>query len=157
MRKRTERIWIRLTQEEKAELDKKVKQSGLSREAFLRRIYRDGYVKEAPPAEYPKLILALSRIGTNINQIAATANSVKYIDAYYLNEVLEEHRRILRELQKSWGIPSKEETIWTTFVGNLKTRIEKRLKAQGNSYAMQDIMDWLSDAIEQKVKSEKKH
>lgn len=157
MRNRNHSFLIRLNDEEYVELQSKVKKSGLSREAFLRRIYRDGYVKEAPPTEYAKLLTALSRIGTNMNQIAAALNSVVYIDASYLNTVLEEHRRTLRELQLSWKVPSKEERAWQTWTEKLKERIVKRLKAQGCACTIQDAAAWLTDAVEQKIKSEKKH
>lgn len=80
MRERNKRIWIRMTEEEYDDLEEKRKRSGYPREVFLRKLIADGTVREAPSVDYPKLLLALSRIGNNLNQITATANTIHYID-----------------------------------------------------------------------------
>lgn len=52
MRKRNNRIWVRLNDEEFSELTQKIKQSGYPREVFIRKVLKEGIVREAPPADY---------------------------------------------------------------------------------------------------------
>ena len=53
MRKRNVSILFRLNKKEAEALDKKVKKSGLSREAYLRQLISGAVPKEAPPLFHP--------------------------------------------------------------------------------------------------------
>ena len=54
MRKRNVEILFRLTRREAQELDKKVKKSGLSREAFLRAMIEGDQLHENPARRFTK-------------------------------------------------------------------------------------------------------
>ena len=63
MRKRNVEIPFRLTRREAQELDKKVKKSGLSREAFLRSMIEGYQLHEKPGPEFYEVLRQLSAIG----------------------------------------------------------------------------------------------
>ena len=75
MRKRNVEILFRLTRREAQELDKKVKKSGLSREAFLRAMIEGYQLHEKPGPVFYETMRQMSAIGNNLNQIAAFFNS----------------------------------------------------------------------------------
>lgn len=78
--KRTNEIKIRLTDDELAVLNSKVKQTSLSRESFCRTLFNNAKIKPAPQADIQKLIFELRKIGTNINSVIARAHTYKYVD-----------------------------------------------------------------------------
>ena len=105
MRKRNVAILFRLNRKEAEILDKKVKKSGLSREAYLRHLIsgvvprdapppdyysmREAYLRhlisgvvprDAPPPDYYSMMRELHRIGNNLNQIAQKAHTLNVID-----------------------------------------------------------------------------
>ena len=86
MRTRNHRVVVCFDDAEFQDVQEKYKRSGYPREVFLRKLIADGTVREAPSVDYPKLLLSLSRIGNNLNQITATANTIHYIDPKALEE-----------------------------------------------------------------------
>jgi len=81
MLKRNIQILFRLTREEADRLRKRVKQSGLSQEAYLRQIISGLVPTDAPPPDYYAMMRELHAIGNNMNQIAQRANALGLIDA----------------------------------------------------------------------------
>jgi len=57
MRKRTNQIIIRLTDDELAALNEQVKRTNLSREQYCRDALKGVSIREKPPVGFPKLIL----------------------------------------------------------------------------------------------------
>ena len=90
MRKRNNRVEVYLTDEEIFSLTKKVEQSGLSRERYIRKLLEESRVYEAPPVDFPKLIKGVNRVGSNIEQILRVANSKHIIDVPRLRNELDE-------------------------------------------------------------------
>ena len=80
MRKRNVAILFRLNRKEAEVLDKKVKKSGLSREAYLRHLISGVVPRDAPPPDYYSMMRELHRIGTNLNQIAQKAHTLNVVD-----------------------------------------------------------------------------
>ena len=81
MQNRTIEIKLRLNRKEADALNRRVKKSGLNREAYLRQII-DGLVPtDAPPPDYYAMMRELHAIGNNMNQIAQKANALGLIDA----------------------------------------------------------------------------
>lgn len=74
MRKRNVAILFRLNKKEAEALDKKVKKSGLNREAYLRQLISGVVPKDAPPPDYYSMMRELHKIGNNLNQIAQKAH-----------------------------------------------------------------------------------
>lgn len=74
MRKRNVAILFRLNKKEAEALDKKVKKSGLNREAYLRQLISGVVPRDAPPPDYYSMMRELHKIGNNLNQIAQKAH-----------------------------------------------------------------------------------
>jgi hypothetical protein len=102
MRKRNRRVEIYFTEDELSSLMQKVRQSGLSREAFCRAALQGVKIKEAPPADYYKLIMEVRRVGTNINQILQKANAIGLLDVPMIRKALEDNY-------------TTEEMLWDAF------------------------------------------
>ena len=80
MRKRNVHIQFWLNRKEVEALDKKVRRSGLSREAYLRHLI-DGVVpRDAPPPDYFSMMRELHGIANNLNQIAQKAHILNVVD-----------------------------------------------------------------------------
>ena len=96
MARREIKIDLRLSESEAALLNRDVKKSGLSREAYLRALIRKMPLKERPAIEFNEVLHSLRKIGGNLNQIAAAANSKGFVDtaSYWEN---------VRWLQESVG------------------------------------------------------
>ena len=80
MRKRNVAILFRLNRKEAEALDKKVKKSGLSREAYLRHLINGVVPRDAPPPDYYSMMRELHRIGNNLNQITQKAHTLNVMD-----------------------------------------------------------------------------
>ena len=93
MKTRTTEMHIRLTPEEKETLTEKAKLARLSREEFCRRILNGATVKEAPSADVRQLLRQMRRIGGNLNQLLARANTVGFIDTVQLKKDLADLRK----------------------------------------------------------------
>lgn len=81
MRYRNHEIRFRLTREEMVILDKNVKSTGMTREAYLRALITGKTPVQIPPLEYHTVIRELRAIGNNLHQIAHKANAAGLIDA----------------------------------------------------------------------------
>ena len=89
MNNRNYEIKVRLTQAEMVHLTRLVSASGLSREAYLRKLISGVVPKEAPPPGFFAVVRELHYIGNNLNQIAMKAHALGVIDAkHYDGSVL---------------------------------------------------------------------
>ncbi len=82
MRTRQHFIGLWLNDEEYAQLTKQCAMSGLSASAILRKAVMGLEIKAKPPETYAALLRELSAIGSNVNQIARWANTLKYISEF---------------------------------------------------------------------------
>ena len=90
MRKRSIGILIRFTEAELDILTKRVKKTGLSREAYARSVLLGIVPKEKPDERFYTIMRELSAIGNNTNQIARKAAALGFIDVpFYKNEAVE--------------------------------------------------------------------
>ena len=93
MRKRNVQILFRLTEEEADYLCSLAERSGHSRQALLQSMVMGYRLCEKPDPEFYKIMRELSAIGNRINQLAAKANALGFIDAPMLKaEALRWHR-----------------------------------------------------------------
>ena len=90
MRKRNNRIVLRLTEEELKSLNQRAKDSKYAREHYIRTILFKLEVPQPRPNEdYYKCLQELLRIGNNINQMAIVAHKNQQIEEFNLlkNEI----------------------------------------------------------------------
>lgn len=81
MNQRNIEIKVRLNKRESEKLNKLVKKSRLSREAYLRHLINGVVPRDAPPPDYYAMMRELYRIGSNMNQIAQKAHILNAVDA----------------------------------------------------------------------------
>ena len=107
MRKRNVQILFRLTFEEPDELNEVVRKSGRSKEAFLRAMVKGYRLCEKPAPEFYQMMRELSAIGNRINQLAAKANALNFVDAPMLKEEARRWHEFQIAVRKKYLLPRK--------------------------------------------------
>ena len=96
--RRTEDIHLRLTPTEKKEIEEKAKLANQSVANYLITLSQNQRIVVAK--KMPKLITEINKIGVNINQITAVANTTKYVSKEMLMKVREELTKVIGLLQQ---------------------------------------------------------
>ena len=126
---RTDRLQLRLSPTEKEEILKKSAESRMSPSDYIVSLSENRRVVDTK--KLPPLILEIRRIGVNINQITAVANSQKYINKELLMKVNEHQKEIIALLQQIL------EEVYNTeehTIQSLERKIDKLIKTvEGNS------------------------
>ena len=112
MRKRNVAILFRLNRKEAEALDKKVKKSGLRREAYLRHLISGVVPRDAPPPDYYSMMRELHRIGNNLNQIAQKAHILNVLDVQRYDRDMRLFENTVKKITEAVILPEpmKEET-----------------------------------------------
>ena len=92
--RKTESYLLHLTPTEKKQLKEKAEQSKLSISKYLIALSENKKIVSVE--KLPDLLLEITRIGVNINQIAHVANSQKYVNTQQIYEI----KNLLREVDK---------------------------------------------------------
>lgn len=109
MRKRNIPIMFRLNRKEAESFDKKVKESGLNREAYLRQLIQGVVPKDAPPPDYYAMMRELHRIGNNLNQIAQKAHVLNVIDVQRYDKDMRNFEEVIKRITQAVILPEKIE------------------------------------------------
>jgi hypothetical protein len=109
MQNRTIEIKCRLNRKEADALNKRVKRSGLSREAYIRHLINNLVPTDAPPPDYHAMMRELRAIGTNLNQIARKAHALNALDAKHCDENAAALRKAVVEITNAVMLPRKIE------------------------------------------------
>lgn len=96
--KKSCRVYLRVTPSELNELKKKAEIAHMSVSSYI--VYLSENKKITVAENLPELLLEITRIGTNINQIAHVGNSQKYVNKQQLDEVLNLLKDIESIMQK---------------------------------------------------------
>lgn len=107
VRKRNVAILFRLNRKEAESLDKKVKKSGLSREAYLRQLIQGLVPKDAPPPDYYSMMRELHKIGNNLNQIAQKAHVLNVIDVQRYDKEMRRFEETVRKITEAVVLPQR--------------------------------------------------
>ena len=107
MRNRKVQILFRLTDEEAEQLHELVRRSGRSREAFLREMVKGYQLCEKPDPEFYRIMRELSALGNRINQLAAKANALGFVDAPMLNEEARKWHEFQIDIRKKYLLPRR--------------------------------------------------
>lgn len=96
MQKRNCNLHLRLTETEMADFRKKAERAGINLQTCFLWMLNNHSIKEMPPVEFYEVLKNLRQINNNMNQIAAKANAMNFIDTakYWAN---------VSELQKVIG------------------------------------------------------
>ena len=94
-RKRTVQLKFRVTEEERALIEEKMKQIPTrNMAAYLRKIAIDGYILQVDPSDIKAMTAEIQKIGVNVNQIVRRVNSTG--SAY--QEDIDEIKGVLNEI-----------------------------------------------------------
>lgn len=96
---------FRLNRKEAEALDKKVKKSGISREAYLRHLITGVVPKDAPPPDYYSMMRELHKVGNNLNQIAQKAHTLNVIDVKRYDEAVREYEAVVKLIMEAVVMP----------------------------------------------------
>lgn len=87
-RKRSVQIIVRVTEEERALIEEKMKQiPTINLSAYARKMLIDGYIIVLDLQEIKTHMAQLQKIGVNINQIAKRINEIGRIYTYDMNKL----------------------------------------------------------------------
>ena len=86
MRTRNIRYQLWLNEKESERFNKFVKQSGLTRENYLRQLINGLVPTDMPPPDYFAMMRELHYIGVNLNQIAQKAHGLNLLDVKRYDE-----------------------------------------------------------------------
>lgn len=96
---------FKLNRKEAEALDKKVKKSGISREAYLRHLITGVVPKDAPPPDYYSMMRELHKVGNNLNQIAQKAHTLNVIDVKRYDEAVREYEAVVKLIMEVVVMP----------------------------------------------------
>lgn len=109
MRKRNIHIQFWLDKGEAQSFDKKVKRSGLSREAYLRHLVNGVVPNDAPPPDYYSMMRELHSIGNNLNQIAQKAHILNVLDVQRYDDNVRLFERAFKTITNAVLLPRSSE------------------------------------------------
>jgi len=107
MNNRPIEIKLRLNRKEAELLQKKVKRSGLSREAYLRHLIHGLVPRDAPPPDYFAMMRELHSIGGNLNQIAQKAHTLNALDVQRYDAACRRLDSAIRGITEAVILPEK--------------------------------------------------
>ena len=104
-RKRNVHIIVRVTEDERALIEEKMKQiPTMNLSAYSRKMLIDGYIIKVDYTEQKKLAAAVSRVASNINQICRRINSTGHFydaDVAELKERMADVWEMLKAQQRN--------------------------------------------------------
>lgn len=112
MRKRNVDKHIWFSRAEAQELQRKAKKSCLSEAGLIRLLIKGYEPKEKPDDRFYDVMRELSAIGNNINQLAAKANTLGFIDAPMLKNEAEKWNKFQAEVERHYLRPDKSGMKW---------------------------------------------
>ena len=110
--KRTIKKQFWFSRDEAQDLQKKAKKTCLSEAALIRLLLRGYEPKERPDERFYDVMRQLSSIGNNINQLAAQANSLSFVDAQKLQKEAERWHKFQADVERQFLRPEKSEMKW---------------------------------------------
>ena len=112
MRKRNIQKIIRLSRDEAQDLQKKAKRSCMSESGLVRLLLKGYEQREKPDERFYDVMRELSAIGNNINQLAAKANSLGFVDAPQLKKEAQRWHKFQADVERTFLRPDKSEMKW---------------------------------------------
>ena len=112
-RKRNVRIEFRVTDEEREQIAQRMAQAGaVNANAYLRKMAIDGMIIQLDLPELKELVSLLRRCSNNINQLAAKANTLGFVDAPQLKKEAERWHKFQADVERTFLRPDKSDMKW---------------------------------------------
>ena len=109
-RRRDKRLTIRLTDSEKKKIIAKSRKAKMSATDFIIACADNAVIKT--PEDLRPVISQLKRIGNNINQLAAKANTLGFVDAPQLKKEAERWHKFQADVERIFLRPDKSDMKW---------------------------------------------
>ena len=104
---RTERIALRLSPEELANLEQASALSGMSKSNYLRMLIRGYLPRQTPPEPFQEAMRQLREISRNLAQIAYTAQAQGAVDAQEYSATVQRLFAEILTLERAAMLPEK--------------------------------------------------
>ena len=101
-----------LSPQDARELKRKAKLCGITETAVIRILLHGYEPKEKPDARFYEAMRQLSAIGNNINQLAAKANTLGFVDAPQLKKEAERWHKFQADVERTFLRPDKSDMKW---------------------------------------------
>lgn len=105
MNSRNIEIKVRLNRKEAESLNKRVRKSRLSREAYLRHLINGSVPRDAPPPDYYSMMRELYHVGNNLNQIAQKVHTLNVLDVQRYDTAVREFETAVRKITEAVVLP----------------------------------------------------
>ena len=112
MKRRTVKKQFWLSRDEAQDLAKKAKKTCLTEAALVRLLVRGYEPKERPDERFYDAMRNLSAIGNNINQLAAKAHTLGFIDVPLLKNEAERWHKFQADVERQFLRPEKSGMKW---------------------------------------------
>lgn len=100
-------IKVRLTPKEAARLQRLVKRTGLSREAYLRHLIGGVVPQEIPPPDYYAFMERLYRVGNLLEQISRQAQVQGAVDTAPYEEAVGQFHQLVKDITEAVILPRR--------------------------------------------------
>ena len=107
MRKRSVHIQLWLSETEAARLQRLVKRSGLSREAYLRHLIGGVVPQEIPPPDYFSFMERLYQVGNLLEQISRQAQVQGAVDTAPYEEAVGQFHQLVEDITEAVILPRR--------------------------------------------------
>lgn len=104
VRKRNNRVQVRLDNKEHQAFLKAVRRSRLSQEVYLRHLINGVVPQDAPPPDYYAMTQQLYRIGSNLNQIAQN-HTLNVIDVQRYDAAVSQFQTAVKQITEAVVCP----------------------------------------------------
>ena len=102
MRERNVDFHLRLNDIEYDKLEEMSSKSKMTKSDVIRNLILEKEIKEKPDKEFYEVMIELSKIGVNLNQIAYKANKTNVIDKDYYKELAKEWQEFSRQVKSKF-------------------------------------------------------
>ena len=110
--KRTVKKQVWFSKTEAQDLQKKAKEACLSEAALIRLLLRGYEPREQPDSRFYDSMRELSAIGNNLNQLAAKAHSLGFVDAPMLAKEAERWHKFQSDIERFYLRPDQCDRKW---------------------------------------------
>ena len=101
-----------LSPEDAKELKRKAELAGLTETAVIRILIRGYEPREKPDRRFYDAMRNLSAIGNNINQLAAKANTLGFVDVPMLRREAERWHKFQADIEATFLRPAESKLKW---------------------------------------------
>lgn len=112
MRKRNIQKIVRFNRKEAQDLEKKAKKACMTEAGLIRLLIRGYEPREKPDDRFYDVMRELSSIGNNINQLAAKANTLGFIDTPMLKSEADKWNKFQSQVEREFLRPDKSDVKW---------------------------------------------